>query len=152
MANVTWITTRKHLTAERVGKDMRRLVAEKFGDAGKVTVPDCPDHPDDPPGFWDVVVPFEELDAGCSVTLKTRNRVTFKAFGYEISDWFGTWLRNELGVLYGGMCGGEDADARWEPDNTKYRTYRQYVETMHHRWRPEDRAHLLEGLGEMVDR
>lgn len=152
MANINWITTRKHLTAKRVDADLRRLIANKSGDAGSVTVPDCPKHPDDHLGFWMIDIPFKGLSAGTSVTLVNRNRITFKPNSYEVSNWLETWLRNELGVLYNGMCGGEHDDKRWAPDNTKYITYRLYVERMHSHWTSKDRSMLLDGLGKMVDR
>ena len=128
MANHGFVTTRKHLTVEKIDADIRRLAAHYFGPAAAAEGPeDC----DGMLASWWIYFNDDDNE-GFSVWLMTKRKLEFRhpLGSYGLRRWGQQIFTEELAAKYEGRISDQGWEGYERPDVEKINTYRKWVDLM----------------------
>lgn len=139
MANHGFVTTRKHLTGEKVDADLRVIVNRRFGNDFVVEY-----IPHWEQGGWKIK-PSGDSPWFFEFTLWLAKRGTLE-FRHPRSGW-AYWaqqtIQDELAILYNGTISDEGVFEKWKVKKIEYPTYESWFKMLN--------SHLLENYKELYE-
>lgn len=117
MANHGFVTTRKHLTIEKLGELLREIVDEKLDGKLNVVRSDAQ--------FYIIL----QQENWFPIWLRTRNKIEIRHSGRgDVAWWISDLLTNELAIRLDGTISDEGVEERWKGTPNKFDTFDAYLD------------------------
>ena len=129
MSHSTCVSMAKQMNVDEIDVYLRELNGKLF--KGLLTV-EGPEVWGDKTREWTFT--FKERDDNMlffTVWYKNKKRLEFSSPHRDWAIWAQMRVRNYLAVKYNGIMSDEGIDEKWKGDITKWRTYREYLESLY---------------------
>lgn len=143
--NLYFATSRGPLTASRLGKVLRDVVDDRFGDHLLVQQDPSAEH------YFSMSDPaLAGAPRGylyrVEAWLETSRKVGFRDGRSEFAHWVKMVLQEEVAHRLGGRCSDESSAQAWQPTKGRFPTFRAYLEEVNAELPREINRRLLAAL------